>query len=147
MKKILLLVAAFVAFAHISFAGQLSAIAGTAFGGGNSTTNVANAATNTCLTTFANPNSSQLNIAVWFQCSVSNSTAVTFRLDCSNDNVNWTTNALNWSITSSATPGAVTGGNTNLNGTMPMWRIRTIENPGAGDITNLLVTAYSKVGI
>lgn len=126
-------------------AGTVTPYSGTTFNGGNATTNVANAATNTPLTCWNFATSSQNSLEWSFQCTAANSTGVILRFDTSNNGNQWITNAL--SVSQTPNGNSLVVGGTNLTGVVPLWRLRTIENSGGGDITNLTITAYQKNGI
>ncbi len=147
LKNIILLGIACLAIgiAKTANAGQQN----TVFNGGttNQYTFVAGAATNTPLVEITTKDSTSIALSFKLRCDGANSTAQTFRFDAGDGAGNWVTNALTpMSVTPNGTSWVTARTNLNVHGA-PSIRVRVIENPGAGAITNLLINAWSKPGI
>lgn len=151
-RKHTLLVTACIALAIAVIATPLCAPAqiqnSVATGGStNAYTYVAAATTNSLNAQFNARDASKLFVFVQYSCVGSNGANVTLRLDGSDGAGNWITNTLPALVTVTNGPGSLVQLRTNLSVEgMPLIRVRTVENPGAGAITNLLINAWRKTG-
>lgn len=116
-------------------------------GSTNAYTYVASAATNSPMTELVSKDCSAISLFTRFSCTASNGAAVTIRFDKGDGAGHWVTNGLApWVITATGTTQLSAQTNLNVSG-CPTIRIATIENPGSGGVTNLLINAWRKPGL